>query len=243
MKGSEAWVRHLRAHLPLALAGEDPEGVHQVRVAGRRLRVYLDLLGWRVLRDDLKRLVRGVGRVRDLEVALSAPSWLAPQQGGEGSGLPQGFRRFLEGELHLAREALPPLLASSWTEGLLQALAVLPPLEERRARRTLRRLVARAERRRAALTHDPSPQALHGYRRALRRVRYAKEFLGLPSELEKALQEVLGRLQDLDLLLGFVEAYLLQGQDQEAWALRETLLAARNERQAEALAHLGLGQV
>jgi CHAD domain-containing protein len=49
MKDARDWV----AHLPLALSGEDPEGVHQVRVAGRRLRAYLDLLGFRVLKDDL----------------------------------------------------------------------------------------------------------------------------------------------------------------------------------------------
>jgi CHAD domain-containing protein len=45
MKDARDWVAHLGAHLPLALSGEDPEGVHQVRVAGRRLRAYLDLLG------------------------------------------------------------------------------------------------------------------------------------------------------------------------------------------------------
>ncbi|WP_038056717.1 CHAD domain-containing protein [Thermus amyloliquefaciens] len=229
MKGPAAWVEHLRAHIPLALSGEDLEGVHQVRVAGRRLRVYLDLLGWRVLRDDLRRLVRGAGRVRDLEVALAGP-W----------ALPPGFRRFLEGELRLAREALPSLLASPWTGALLRALAVLPPLEEGRARQALGRLTAKAERRFEALARHPSLEALHAYRRALRRVRYAKEFLGLSSKREKALQEVLGGLQDLEVLLGLLAAYLLQATDGEALAFREVLLAERGRGLAEALPRLGL---
>lgn len=244
MKDARAWVEHLRAHIPLALAGEDPEGVHQVRVAGRRLRVYLDLLGWRVLQDDLRRLVRGAGRVRDLEVALGTPLWLSPQggpqEGGEGPGLPQGFRRFLEAELRLARQALPALLASLWMEALLRALSVLPPLDKGVAAKNLKRLVARAEARLAALRREPSLEALHAYRRALRRVRYAKEFLELPTKRERALQEVLGRLQDLEVLLGLLAAYLAQTPDPEAAALRERLEAKRQKGLAEVWAHLGL---
>ncbi|WP_105317316.1 CHAD domain-containing protein [Thermus tenuipuniceus] len=229
MRDARAWVEHLRAHLPVALSGKDPEGVHQVRVAGRRLRVYLDLLGWRVLRDDLRRLVQGAGRVRDLEVVLAGP-W----------ALPQGFRRFLEGELHLAREALSPLLASPWTAALLGALEVLPPLEEGQALRALGRLEAKAKRRWKALSLNPSPEALHAYRRALRRVRYAKEFLGLPSRREKILQEALGNLQDLEVLLGLLEAFLSQGADREVLALKEALLVEREKNMAEALERLGL---
>ncbi|TBH17278.1 CHAD domain-containing protein [Thermus thermamylovorans] len=229
MRGVGEWVAHLRAHIPLALSGEDPEGVHQVRVAGRRLRVYLDLLGWRLLQDDLRRLVRGAGRVRDLEVALTGPS-----------ALPPGFRAHLAEELRLARANLPGLLASPWTEALLRALAVLPPLDAGVAEKSLERLVARAEARLAGLGREPSLEALHAYRRALRRVRYAKEFLGLPAKREKALQEVLGGLQDLDVLLGLLVAYLAQAQDPEAAALRERLEAKRQKGLAEVWGHLGL---
>lgn len=229
MRDARAWVDHLRAHLPVALSGEDPEGVHQVRVAGRRLRVYLDLLGWRVLRDDLRRLVQGAGRVRDLEVALSLP--------GE---LPPGLRGFLEGELRLARGVLPALLASPWAEALLRALVALPPLEDKRAREVLGRLEAQAHRRWRVLAREPTPEALHAYRRALRRVRYAKEFLGLPAKREKALQEALGGLQDLEVLLGFCSAYLSQTQDLEAEAYRRFLEAEREKRLAEVLKDLGL---
>lgn len=229
MRDARAWVEHLRAHLPVALSGEDPEGVHQVRVAGRRLRVYLDLLGWRVLQDDLRRLVRGAGRVRDLEVALTGPL-----------ALPSGFRAYLAEELRLARTNLPGLLDSPWMEALLQALSVLPPLDAKVAEKNLERLVARAEARLAALRREPSLEALHAYRRALRRVRYAKEFLELPTKRERALQEVLGGLQDLDVLLGLLAAYLAQTPDPEATALRERLEAERQKGLAEVCPHLGL---
>jgi hypothetical protein len=114
MKDARDWVAHLEAHLPLALSGEDPEGVHQVRVAGRRLRAYLELLGFRVLKDDLRFLVRQAGRVRDLEVALGRP-------------LPEGFREHLRAELAEARRSLVALLRSPWMGTLLRALRHLPP--------------------------------------------------------------------------------------------------------------------
>ncbi|AEV16180.1 CHAD domain containing protein [Thermus sp. CCB_US3_UF1] len=221
MRTPREWVDHLEAHLPLALSGADPEGVHQVRVAGRRLRAYLNLLGWRVLQDDLRRLVRGAGRVRDLEVALGHP-------------LPPGFRAHLEEEVRQAREALPPLLASPWTAALLRALRVLPPLGEEAWGR-LRRQERRAEARLKALQAEPSLEALHAYRRALRRVRYAKEFLGLSAKREKALQEALGGLQDLEVLLGLLEGYLAQAPDPEGEALRAELLARRQEALAGVL--------
>jgi CHAD domain-containing protein len=234
MKDARAWVAHLRAHLPLALSGEDPEGVHQVRVAGRRLRVYLDLLGYRVLREDLRRLVRGAGRVRDLEVALTAPPL------PEGASLPPGLKAHLERELAQARALLPALLASPWMEALLRALAALPPLERPRAKARLARLEAQTRKRLRDLRQNPTSEALHAYRRALRQLRYAKEFLGLPTKRERALQEVLGGLNDLEVFLGLLADYLAQSPEEEALALREALLVERQARFREALEALGL---
>ncbi len=218
MKDAQAWREHLKAHIPLALAGTDPEGVHQVRVAARRLRVYLDLLGYRVLRDDLRRLARGTGRVRDLEVVL-----------GRGP-FPEGFQSFLERELAAARSRLPDLLASPWTEVLLRALATLPPLQERAAFQRLSRLEKGLRKRLELLKRDPSPEAFHAYRKALRRLRYAKEFLGLPAKEEKRLQDRLGEVQDLEVLLALLREYLLEAQDGEATRLAEALGEERQRR-------------
>ncbi|WP_117237801.1 CHAD domain-containing protein [Thermus sediminis] len=226
MRDARAWVEHLEAHLPLALSGEDPEGVHQVRVAGRRLRAYLDLLGWRVLQDDLRLLVRRAGRVRDLEVAL----------GGE---LPTGFRVHLEAELGEARRTLRQLLLSPWMGALLRALRHLPPLGKG-ARRGLARLESRLEARWGRLRAEPTLDNLHAYRRALRRVRYAKEFLGLSTKRERALQEVLGSLNDLGVMEGLLLAYLHAHPDPEAAPFLEETKRALREAFVAALEELGL---
>ncbi|BDG20277.1 hypothetical protein TthSNM11_24800 (plasmid) [Thermus thermophilus] len=228
MRGPAPLLDHLLRHLPLALSGEDPEGVHQVRVAGRRLGVYLYLLGFRVLRDDLRLLVRGAGRVRDLEVALSRP-------------LPEGFGAHLREELRLARRELEALLRSPWLEALVRALRVLPPLHRGRARERLARLEARLGERFRELSRNPGPEALHAYRRALRRVRYAKELLGLPAKGEKRLQEVLGAFGDLEVLRHLLLAYLAGKQDLEAQAFLREVEGEREEAWRRALRALDLG--
>jgi CHAD domain-containing protein len=65
----------LIAHEPIARRGEDPEGVHQARVATRRLRSHLATFA-PILKDGptsrlskaLRRLGRSLGTVRDLDV-------------------------------------------------------------------------------------------------------------------------------------------------------------------------------
>jgi CHAD domain-containing protein len=230
MKDARDWVAHLEAHLPLALSGEDPKGVHQVRVAGRRLRAYLDLLGFGVLKDDLRFLVRQAGRVRDLEVALGRP-------------LPEGFREHLRAELSEARRSLVALLRSPWMGALLRALRHLPPLDKGQARKRLRRLQERLEARFLELRAEPSLERLHAFRRVLRRVRYAKEFLGLSTKREKALQEVLGEVNDLRVLKDLLLAYLHRREDPEARSYLEGLESALEAATRRALEGLGLGSI
>lgn len=70
----------LRKALPIAEKGEDPEGVHQARVATRRFRAVLAQLGGvvyaprqvEVLRRGLRKLARTLGVVRDADVFLLA---------------------------------------------------------------------------------------------------------------------------------------------------------------------------
>ena len=63
--------------LPMAIAGEDPEGVHQMRVASRRLRAAMDIAApcfpnkwYRPLHKTAKQVTRSAGAVRDREVLL-----------------------------------------------------------------------------------------------------------------------------------------------------------------------------
>lgn len=197
--GLERWLQHLLEHLPIAREGQDPEGVHQVRVAVRRLRVWLRLAGMRVLEDDLAWLVRAAGEVRDLEVLLQHPN------------LPKTFRTWAELRLKQARTAFLPLLDSPRLAGLLQALSILPPLDEKVAESRLERLVRQVERRAVEWRSEDSIERLHALRRALRRLRYALEWLGQDSDTVKALQEIFGQVGDLSFTLNYLAAFEAEG--------------------------------
>lgn len=77
--GKILWTRfdEMLSFTEVALAGEDIEGVHDMRVATRRLRATLELFRdvfpprrYRQMRDDVKALARALGEVRDLDVML-----------------------------------------------------------------------------------------------------------------------------------------------------------------------------
>ncbi len=197
--GLGRWLQHLLEHLPIARQGHDPEGVHQVRVAIRRLRVWLRLAGMRVLEDDLAWLVRGAGEVRDLEVLLQRPD------------LPKAFRAWAKSRLEQARATFVPLLDSPRLAGLLQALANLPPLDEASAQVRLKRFFRQVGRKAEEWQWQGSIEHLHALRRALRRLRYALEWLGQDSRAVKDLQEVFGKVGDLSFTLRYLTTYEAEG--------------------------------
>ncbi|TAH38090.1 MAG: CHAD domain-containing protein [Planctomycetota bacterium] len=178
------WLEHLHAHLAVARSGEDPEGVHQVRVAAGRLDVWLQMGRMHVLRDDLRWLRRQAAAVRDLDVLLL-------------SGPPEPFMVWLLQHYGEERRRLVASLEEPRLDGLLAALAGLPPLPRASAAAFLPRIGARVLRRgRRALRQRDAVEAMHGLRRALRRLRYALEWLGKrPRELKK-LQEAMGDFND-----------------------------------------------
>lgn len=194
MIGTQRWLTHLRHHLPIAREGSDPEGVHQVRVAGRRLRVWLELAGLKVLEDDLAWLVRGAGQVRDLEVLLSDRQ-------------PEAFAGWLRKELEAARAAFVPMLDSPRMAGLLWALSSLPPIPILEAEAHLPRFERRVWRRAVAWLQEDTLEALHGLRRALRRLRYAREWLEQDTGDLKQLQEALGQVGDLSFTLAYLQRF------------------------------------
>lgn len=184
----EPWSEHLRIHLPVSADGEDSEGVHQVRVAAARLRVWLRLGGLTVLEDDLRWLRDAASEVRDLDVLIG--------MGGATEYVEGLHRRWAD-----ARRGWLQALRSGRTQGLLQALYNLPPIEARRARRTTRRWQARTCQAGDALDwRDASEEELHAFRRGVRRLRYAREWIGPPDARIKELSEELGELNDLFVL-------------------------------------------
>lgn len=207
------WLSHLEKHVPIALEGVDPEGIHQVRVAGRRLRVLMELGGHRALVGDLRWLVRALGRTRDLDVLAEV---LAV---GPGTDAVAGW---LAGLTEDARLEVRDVLTSARLTGLIQALRTLAPVDEEEARRSL---AAFSERVRRALDTvvdsrlggTAQVDAIHALRRALRRLRYAYDWLEEDARALKRLQEALGAMCDLTALSRLLgELSLAEGVDVSA---------------------------
>lgn len=216
-----ASVQRLLRHDPGVRIGEDPEAVHQARVATRRLRsdlrTFAPLLdpAWaNLLRDELKWLADELGVVRDGDVLLMrlrdsveqlrgvdrAPlddvlGELEADLAGERAKLLDGMReaRYLTLLDDLVAAAANPVLMADASR---PAADVLPRLVSRPWRR-LRRA-------HAAMDSPPTDDQLHQLRISAKRVRYAAEAVapvaGKPaSALATAaagLQTVLGDFHD-----------------------------------------------
>jgi CHAD domain-containing protein len=218
-------VVQLLRYDPRVRRGDDPEDVHQLRVATRRLRSdlrsFATLLDERwvdELRADLAWLGALVGAVRDADV-------LAGRLGAQLPGLPERdaatgavLMARLDEERDEARAAMQAGLLSPRYERLVDDLvraAGAPTFSEagaqlaaKAARELLPALVHRRWRRLAAaadaLGDEPSDQALHRVRVLAKRCRYAAEaaapVLGRPMSRFAAaiedVQDLLGSHQD-----------------------------------------------
>ncbi len=204
----------LLAHDPGARRGDDPEDLHQLRVAVRRLRAYLraarPLLAaeWAdALRAELRWLGSVLGPARDLDVMLERlrddMSALGSDQ-AELAGLLSG----LEAERAFAYSSVVAALESDRYLALVERLegAASPPLSGVSAPLATAWLgeLRRLRRTRERLGRDPSDDDLHAARIAVKRARYAAELaaheLGRPGArfvaAARDVQDILGDHQD-----------------------------------------------
>lgn len=187
------WLEALDAHLAASSRG-DPEDVHQLRVATRRLTSWLKLARRRVLRSDLRWLRAAAGRVRDIDVVL-------------GQDPPDSMARWLRGERDDRLIDLRDALVSPRVEALRVALGLLPPVDPDRARRVLPRLARRALSLGDELQGAPNDvEGFHALRRAVRSLRYALEWMGDKTGGFKEFQDVSGRAADLSSALLLLDA-------------------------------------
>ncbi|MFF2079973.1 CHAD domain-containing protein [Kitasatospora sp. NPDC058162] len=214
------------AGLDDAVRVDEPDAVHRMRVACRRLRSalrtfrrLLDPGATDTLVADLRWLGAALGRARDGEVlaerlaarARELPAACGPER------VAVALRHWGEAEYRRARPEVVAALDSPRRRALGEALTTLladPPLRPRAARAAvpeLSRIAAREQRRTAARVHTalaagPAERdgALHEARKAAKRARYAGE-AAVPAvgaaaeryaERMKAVQEVLGEHQD-----------------------------------------------
>lgn len=212
-------IRAVFKHLPKALAG-DEEAVHQMRVAGRRLRVALPLLakkpkGKRVRRalSVLRALTRGASRGRDLDVSvllledrLAALDALSPGQLAVRRRLRDARRRsrgnmaeaLLDVEIARLRRDLRTVVKSG-AEDVFTVLSRLRDTRDGLGGTILGEL--------AAIGDRFDPEALHRARRQARRLRYAAEVNDVirgqasgATDLLKDLQERIGAIHDRHVL-------------------------------------------
>lgn len=210
----EAQREAFLAHDPGTRLGEDPENLHQHRVAARRTRAFLRAArsylepAWRQsLVGPLRELGAATGPVRDLDVVLehvraelrsldepdrSAAALLVTALEREHESARSTLLTALDGAAYRilpARLRLPPRLATG-----VEAI----PLE-RVARKEFGRLVKAVDR----LGKEPDETKIHALRIMLKRVRYAAELaapdrkaLGRFLADAKTLQDLLGKHQD-----------------------------------------------
>ena len=213
-----------RDNLPGAVAGEDPEFLHQLRIAVRRSRTVqrqfaglfpaLELPG---LRADFRWLQRATGDARDLDVHVEEFDALAELVPGELRGDLQPLavalrarrraaRQRLAGTLHAER--LHELLAD-W-ERLLESLVELPVDERPTARRSIgsltgERVVAVYDQiltRGAQLDPDGPAARYHALRKRGKELRYLVELFGVRLFDGEVVDPFLRALKSLQELLG-----------------------------------------
>ena len=209
-------LQGVRAHDPGARLGKDPEELHQMRVATRRLRAVLRAAGPMfspdpidALREELAWLGRALGVRRDLDVMRDhlRGELRTLDRADRAAGL--GLLRRLEKERARAREHLLAALDSPRYFALLdrieETIARPPVLDPdvslvdvaARAFKKLRKTVK-------MLPAEPADSELHVVRIKAKRARYSAELAGPeaghPAERfvgrVKKLQDILGEHQD-----------------------------------------------
>jgi inorganic triphosphatase YgiF len=258
----------LLANQPAAAAGM-MDGVHQMRIAIRRLRAclalfrpHLDEAREERFTEALRQLGRILGEARDWDVfctdtlpGLTSRSLAEPLQ-SRLFAVAEAERNAAHARLaeEFARTALTRLVLglAAWAEdptalsgipdgGVMTEplMELVPELEKRLARRVMRR---------GRRIRHRSDEELHELRKALKKLRYGVEFLAPLHRRKrtaaylhrcKALQERLGALNDTAMAVTLMER--LSGQDEALEPATETLRNWAEKCRADALQHLPKG--
>ena len=194
----EETLGHLLTNQPAALAG-DPEGVHQVRIAVRRIRSalrlfspHLELHAMRLFEDELRHAGRTIGEARDWDVFCDE---ILPQvsESPKARKFAEMMRPAAEARRAAAHETCVRQLRDPSFRALVLGLAAW--LEEGRknseqvggkalkrdiediAEKLLDGLDAKTMKRGRAVRSDAEAAELHPLRKSLKKLRYSIEFL------------------------------------------------------------------
>lgn len=194
-------LRHMRLNENVLLDHRNPDALHQVRVAIRRLRSAFSLYGNLIrdaqserLRDDLKRLSEPLGRARNLDVFLAKTLPKERTRHPDEIGL-LGLERHLEAQRTEAyAEVLTMLNSDAWRHLVLDLVAWInagPWLADTGKKATQERDQAatafaagvldkrrRQVKKRGRDLDKLSPEDRHQVRIAAKKLRYGAEFFG-----------------------------------------------------------------
>jgi triphosphatase len=213
-----AW--HL--HEPGARLGDNSEELHDLRLAGRRLDAILRQFrsslpaSFRRIWPTLKKILRALGDVRDLDVALSGLETFRRELPESDQETVEPLKQHLVSERGRARARMLSVLDSVSVQKNLQKLTSLlaepsvasqrsaPKLTLNVARDMVRRRYRKVRKGADLVTADSSMEAYHEVRSRVKKLRYALEAVaviyGKPAdEMLRALrrwQEKLGVQQD-----------------------------------------------
>jgi inorganic triphosphatase YgiF len=212
-------LERLRRYDPGTRLGDDPEALHDMRVATRRLRAALRAFNPAFsrrldayLREALQWLGRLLGGVRDLDVQLSnLKNFGALFPPGQRPGV-EPFQAYLEQERAARRNAMLEGLDSEryyelvrelerFAGGSMRSRSGDPSAHEPigvAGRRAIKKAFRRLLKRGAKIPSAPAPEDLHALRIRAKRVRYLLEFLReLTGKAGRRLIKQLVQLQDL----------------------------------------------
>lgn len=215
------------AHEPGTRIGEDPEELHDMRVASRRMRAAMKIFAGALprafgeLQEEVKWIAGALGEVRDLDVQLDQlETWISEADPEDREAL-GAIRGVLTQRREAARAGMLRALDSGRYSRLIETLTSLlgrgpepdPPNAEKpvlaAAPALIRKLHKKVRKTGDRLEEGSPGEEYHELRKKAKRLRYALEFLadvyGKPAKnlvtALKALQDVLGDHQDAEVAI------------------------------------------
>jgi CHAD domain-containing protein len=241
-------LREIERHDPGTRLGREPESLHDMRVAVRRLRALLRAgnklvaTDTRELGEQLKQLGRVLGEVRDLDVLLAHLEDKAAALDRVDTKQAESLLAALRTERSGSRSRMLAALRSSEYLSLLDDTArTIEELAPSAAETSLDELAdkAFAKLRKAVgeLPDDPADEDLHAVRKVGKRARYAAELAERRKVVRRAkkLQDILGEHQDAVVAAQRLRELALGASPPEAFAAGR-LVEREEKRRARARA-------
>jgi len=261
-------VRALERELPGALE-HDVDALHRSRVASRRLRAILPVLGLGqavggdsgagAAKKRVRRVTRALGSVRELDVAIGILGEVEEAY-PDLAEVVAAARAAIEADRQSRREEMTGQLDDIQAETLAGDLATLENLvgyqsAAARSASLRRRLERRVDRLDAAIEAAGALYAfdrLHLVRIAVKQLRYTleliHEFGGVPTRRPvstlRRFQDLLGRQHDLEIVAGYVRRLGCAGKGRFADEVERVLdVLARETRELHAEYLAGVGRL